>query len=116
MEIEILTPAVLAMLTEFENVLKEFGTDFYLVGAVARDIRLAGNPDFAPTRRTKDIDIALLIADEEQFYKVKAALLATGNFMAHPTEAIKLFYKEAIEVDLLPFGEIENQIRETRLE
>ena len=113
---EILTPAVLEMLTAFEGVLKEFGTDFYLVGAVARDIRLSGNPEFAPTRRTKDVDIALLIADEEQFYKIKDALLKTGNFMAHPTEAIKIFYKESIEVDLLPFGDIEDHTRETRLE
>ena len=113
---EILTPAVIEMLLAFENVLKQFDTDFYLVGAVARDIRLSGDPAFAAKRRTKDVDIALLIADEEKFYQVKAALLDTGNFTAHATEAVKLFYKEAIEVDLLPFGEIENEIRETRLE
>lgn len=42
--------------------------------------------------------------------------LATGDFVAHEREAIKLLYRQAIEVDLLPFGEIENLDRETRIE
>ena len=91
MTTDILNPAVLEMLTVFERVLKETGIDFYLVGAVARDIRLSGNSEYTPARKTKDVDIAVLIADQTEFYKAKDALIATGEFTAHPTEAIKLF-------------------------
>jgi predicted nucleotidyltransferase len=48
-----------------------------------------------------------MIADEGQFYTIKDALLQTGAFTAHETEAIKLCYKHAIEIDLMPFGDIE---------
>src|ERR1700722_12461617 len=65
---------------------------------------------------TRDVDIAIFLASEDQFYKIKEALLATGDFVAHERETIKLFYRQAIAVDLLPFGKIENLDRETRIE
>jgi predicted nucleotidyltransferase len=107
---------LLEMLKAFGRVLNQYEIDFFLVGALARDIRLSKDPAFAPKRATKDVDIAIMLASEEQFYVVKDALVATGDFTAHDHEAIKLFYKQAIEVDLLPFGEIESVTRETRIE
>ncbi|HTI90538.1 MAG TPA: nucleotidyl transferase AbiEii/AbiGii toxin family protein [Puia sp.] len=107
---------VLEMLNAFGKILTQLDIDFFLVGALARDIRLSVDPAFAPKRITKDVDIAILLASEKQFYQVKDALLATGDFTAHEREAIKLFYKQGIEIDLLPFGEIENHARETRIE
>lgn len=107
---------VLEMLAAMEEVMQMFGIEFYLVGAIARDICLSGNPRFAPQRKTNDVDIAVMLKNEEEFYLVKNALLTTGKFTAHETEAIKLYYYEAIELDLMPFGEIENNRRETRLE
>lgn len=107
---------VLEMLAAFAQVVNRFDIDFFLVGALARDIRLSSVPAFVPKRATKDVDIAIMLASEDQFYQVKNALIETGDFIAHETEAIKLFYKQAIEVDLLPFGEIENLDRETRIQ
>jgi len=107
---------LLEMLDAFGKVATGLGIDFFLVGALARDLRLHNNARFASKRMTRDDDIAILLASEDQFYKVKEALLATGDFVAHEREAIKLFYRQAIEVDLLPFGEIENFDRETRIE
>jgi predicted nucleotidyltransferase len=101
-----------AMLCALEQVLRRFEIDFYIVGAVARDIRMGG---FAHTRKTNDVDIAIRVGDEEEYNALKAALIATGNFTAHDTEAIKLYYKQAIELDLLPFGEIEGINREITL-
>ena len=115
MKANLFEPSVLEMLDEFKKIAQYQGIDFFIVGAIARDIRLSNNPEMKAIRSTKDVDIALMVTDEHQFYKVKEALLATGNFTDHPTEAIKLFYKQAIELDLLPFGEIENHVRETRL-
>src|ERR1700743_1241212 len=111
----ILDDAVKEMLKPLEEVLSGLGIDFYIVGAVARDIQLSANPTLKAERKTKDVDVAIFLADEEQFYTVKQRLLNTGNFEAHEKEAIKLFYKQAIELDLLPFGNIENEARETRI-
>lgn len=111
----IITGPVFQMLIALEEVLKKLNIDFYLVGALARDIGLSSNPDFSAQRKTEDVDIAIFLADEQQFYQVKQELIDTGDFTAHETEAIKLFYKQAIELDLMPFGDIENENRETKL-
>jgi predicted nucleotidyltransferase len=54
----IMLPAVLELLAAAEKIFKQFGVEFYLVGALARDIHLAANPAFMPQRKIKDIDIA----------------------------------------------------------
>lgn len=113
--VDIFHPSVAAMLKAMEKVFREFGVDYYLVGALARDIRLSAHKNFAAMRKTKDIDIAVMLDDEEQFYTIKETLLATGEFEESEYEAIKLIYKKEIEVDLLPFGEIENEDRELQL-
>lgn len=103
------------MLKDLENVFTAFGIDYYVVGAVARDIHLSADQGAAAIRKTNDVDLAILINDESQFNQLKTALIATGNFTAHAKETIKLFYHDAIEVDLLPFGEIEEPNRNVRL-
>jgi predicted nucleotidyltransferase len=115
MESNIILPAVLGLLAAAEKIFKQFGVEFYLVGALARDIHLSANPAFMPQRKTKDVDIAILLSDEDQFYAIKEAMVNSGDFSVHETEAIKLIYKQSIEIDLLPFGGIENELRETFL-
>lgn len=45
------------MLELFGKVVKQFEIDFFLVGAIARDIKLSADPNFASQRLTKDVDI-----------------------------------------------------------
>lgn len=109
---QFITEQVAAMLKTIEPVLQQLDIDFYLVGAIARDIQLG---EFVHARKTNDVDIAIRVGDEQQFNALKEALIETGDFTAHETEAIKLFYKNAVEVDLLPFGEIEGDNRDVTL-
>jgi len=111
----ILAPVVSEMLTELQTVFSKFDIDFYLVGAVARDIHLSANEQLSSARATKDVDLAVTINDEGQYNQVKAALNSTNLFEAHESEPIKLIYKESLEVDLLPFGEIEQSNRNVSL-
>ncbi|MET3112687.1 putative nucleotidyltransferase [Pedobacter sp. CG_S7] len=111
----ILAPAIAEMLLDLQVVFSKFDIDFYLVGAIARDIHLSANEQLASARGTKDVDLAITISDEGQYNQVKAALVETGLFDVHETEAIKLMYKNSIEVDLLPFGDIEQPNRNVRL-
>ena len=103
------------MLKIMENIFREFEVDFFLVGALARDIRLSAHESFAAKRRTNDVDIAILLDAEQKFYAIKEALLNTGHFKESSYKAIKLIYKDSIELDLLPFGEIENEERQLLL-
>lgn len=113
--IDILDPSIAEMLKLMGTVFREYNVDYYLVGALARDIRLSAHENFAAKRRTKDVDIAVMLDDEDQFYAIKEALVATGLFEESENKPIKLIYKGGIEVDLLPFGEIENEDRELQL-
>jgi predicted nucleotidyltransferase len=103
------------MLKDMESIFTAFGIDYYVVGAVARDIHLSADLGAAAIRKTNDVDLAIMVNDEGQFNQLKTALIETGNFTAHTTETIKLFYQESIEVDLLPFGKIEEPNRNVKL-
>ncbi|GAA4203961.1 hypothetical protein GCM10022289_21020 [Pedobacter jeongneungensis] len=111
----ILLPLVSEMLREMSTICAKFDIDFYLVGAIARDIHLSANEELLSKRGTKDVDLAITISDEGQYNQIKNALIATGIFEGHETETIKLIYKKGIELDLLPFGEIEEPNRNVRL-
>ncbi len=95
------------MLSSINTVIKNLGIDFYLVGAVARDCHLSRLPGWQPSRKTLDVDLAVLVASEEQYIQLKESLLKTKLFTEHRTEPIKLFYRNEVELDLLPFGGIE---------
>lgn len=111
----IFAPVVAEMLADIQAVFSKFDIDFYLVGAIARDIHLSANEQLISTRSTKDVYLAITINDEGQYNQVKAELVETGLFEAHETEAIKLLYKNSVEVDLLPFGDIEQPNRNVTL-
>ncbi|WP_413666897.1 hypothetical protein ACEN9X_20485 [Mucilaginibacter sp. Mucisp86] len=99
------------MLKDMQAVFALYDINFYLVGAVARDILLPADPEMASTCKTLDVDIAIMLSSADEFKTLKAALLATGDFTANPTEAIRVYYHNSIEVDLLPFGDIESVTR-----
>lgn len=82
---EFITEQVAAMLKAIESVLQQLDIDFYVVGAIARDIQLG---EFVHVRKTNDVDVAIRVGDEHQFNALKSALVATGDFSEHETEAI----------------------------
>jgi len=110
-KLDIFDPLLLELFAEVDAVLKNFNLDYFLTGAIARDIQLLSNPSYATRRKTNDIDIAVLIDSENIYHDITAALIATGNFEASDHNPIKLIYNKSIELDLLPFGAIENEER-----
>lgn len=90
-------------LTDLENGLRETSLDFYLIGAVARDIML-GVHGVDPQRATRDVDVAVLIPSKESYDTLISHLKETGNFKTIEGSPYTLTYKDRIEIDLLPFG------------
>lgn len=103
------------MLKDIETIFHDFGVDYFLIGALARDIRLSAHEDFAAKRKTNDVDFAVMMDDEEQYYKIKETLLATGHFEESSYKPYKFIYKQGLEVDILPFGDIETEERRLEL-
>lgn len=103
------------MLHEMETVFKKFNIEYYLAGAFARDVQFQTKNSEIFIRKTDDIDLAVCISHEEKYNEVMEALVATGSFTRDEKEIIKLHYRLGKEVDLIPFGEIENAERVVHL-
>ena len=110
-----LDPNTIEMLHEMETVFKKFDIEYYLAGAFARDIQFQTKNSEIFIRKTDDIDLAVCISHEEKYNEVMEALVATGSFTRDEKEIIKLHYRLGKEVDLIPFGEIENAERVVHL-
>ena len=96
-----------------EGAFNTCGVDFYLVGALARDVWFAIH-GIKERRATRDIDLAVLIATEQQFMDLKIHLTTWEGFTEAGTSRFTLLYRNRIQIDLMPFGAIEAADRTVR--
>jgi len=101
-------PGMSAVLAALEKGFTKFGIDFYLIGAVARNVWMSGINRIIPRRMTADIDFAVLINDKGLYEQLKEYLINYEEFVLSKENAFVLI-KDGIEVDLLPFGAIEDE-------
>lgn len=99
------------LLQALERGFEKFGIDFYLIGAVSRDLWMAGIHAIKPGRTTGDIDFAVYINDKGVYEALKEYLITTEDFSTYKENAFVLIDKEGLEVDLLPFGALEDEDR-----
>ncbi|MEO6851625.1 MAG: nucleotidyl transferase AbiEii/AbiGii toxin family protein [Mucilaginibacter sp.] len=79
--------------------------DFYLIGALARNIWYSrGSKGF---RTTKDLDFAVMISNKDDYEAVRSYLIAHKGFRATKGNSFIMISPEGVEIDILPFGEIE---------
>ena len=97
------------MFLALEKGFKKFEIDFYLVGAIAKNIWISSIHKVGPSRTTKDFDVAVLIADKKEFNNLKEFLINENNFVGSSENAFALIWNKKYFIDLLPFGEIENE-------
>tara|TARA_R110000744_G_scaffold56588_1_gene119330 strand:- start:3897 stop:4745 length:849 start_codon:yes stop_codon:yes gene_type:complete len=90
-----------------DDVLLKLNIPYYLIGASAVALELLKG-GIKPSRGTKDIDFAIMIASIQEFEAVVEALLKYGF---NKVEAPWTLYNDKfnIAIDLLPFGEIEEK-------
>jgi predicted nucleotidyltransferase len=97
------------LLEALERGFIKFGIDYYLVGALARDVWMKGVYNIQPRRATKDIDFGILIQNTEMFAQLKEYLINTEGFNPYKENSFVLIWKDKTQVDLIPFGELENE-------
>ncbi len=88
-----------------EEAFNKLSIDFYLIGAIARDIWYAKGNAFSTG--TRDVDFAVFIANQEDYNLLKSYLIKQKNFVESKTNAFVFISPEGLVVDILPFGEIE---------
>lgn len=88
-----------------ESAFNELGIDFYLVGAIARDTWFAHNG--VMTLGTKDVDFAIYISAKENYEMLRKHLCEKEGFRTSSQNQFVMFSPDGLQVDLLPFGDIE---------
>lgn len=101
---------VIKLLAAVIPALKTAGIDYFAVGAFARDVTmLAKGYTDTPTRKTKDVDLAVMVGSLDEFEKLKAVIGALADFTQHEKEPFRFVFQNAYDIDFLPFGEIVNE-------
>ena len=100
-----LSPLVSAVRSAAESI------PFFLAGAVARDLLLWYSYGIRTGRATQDVDIAFFVAGWDDFSSLMSRLTASGAFLEVPGMVQRLRFKGTLDVDLLPFGGVEDSNR-----
>ena len=101
--------SIIKILEALERGFVKFGIDYYLVGAVAREVWMRGLKDITPRRVTSDIDFGILIKDSGHFADLKDYLISQEGFTGYKENAFVLIAPDHMQIDILPFGEIEKE-------
>jgi len=99
-------PLLKELLLKLTNYFQSIGSDFYVIGATARDIILSGIHNQTSTRRTADLDIAIAIKDWEKFNQISKELCEIEGFIKDPLQKQRFKFNEAYIIDIVPFGEV----------
>jgi predicted nucleotidyltransferase len=98
------------LLKELLQVLTDFfrseGSEFYVIGATARDIVMAGIHTHYSGRKTVDLDIAIAIPDWNKYEELTVNLCKKQGFIKSPDQKQRFLYKNFYLIDIVPFGNI----------
>jgi len=86
------------------DVFHHFSIRYFLIGAQARDVHFF-RKGIKPTRRTRDIDFAVMVASMDQYQSIMT-MLQTRGFVRSQEPYRLLWAESATIIDLLPFGQI----------
>lgn len=101
-----LDPIAVEVLRAVDAVAQTLAIDYFVAGAMARDILFKHVLGFDPELflATLDIDLAVCVSSWEQFDVLKTRLIESGEFSLGRGGAQRLFYSGMYPVDLVPFG------------
>lgn len=103
-------PSTVAVVEAIDLAARNLGIPFFVVGATARDMLLRDAFHLSPRRATHDIDIAIRVADWNEYNTLTNSLVASGAFK-HTAMAHRLLFNENEPVDIMPFGPIAGEKR-----
>lgn len=84
------------------------GIPFFVIGATARDLILELGYGVRSFRATRDLDLAIQVEDWGKYDILSEALLESGLFGGDRIPH-RFIYKGELYIDILPFGQIENE-------
>jgi len=109
-----LDPVMLEVFRHVDGVARDLAVDYFVIGAMARDILLAGVFGLSAGRATRDVDLAVAMQGWQEFEAMKARLADTGAFRSDERIAQRLYQLagaagRGYPLDLIPFGGVEQR-------
>lgn len=99
-------PLLKELLKKLTDYFQSIGSEFYVIGATARDLVLSGIHRQPSTRRTADLDIAIAIKDWDKFEQISKELCEIESFTKGPHQSQRFIFQNVYDIDIVPFGEI----------
>lgn len=93
------------VLTSLREACKDLGVEFFVIGALARDLHLHHLNDIDVPRRTRDVDVAVAIDGWASYAALRDRLITEYDFTDEDPKQ-KVRSPEGVELDLVPFGGI----------
>tara|TARA_Y100001956_G_scaffold64913_1_gene65666 strand:+ start:483 stop:1346 length:864 start_codon:yes stop_codon:yes gene_type:complete len=100
-------PNLIKIINDIKTASEKISIDFFGLGALARNVWYTENDE--PARGTKDIDFGVYVPDDKTYNLLKNLLVSEFDYQESSSNAFCLISPYGTPVDLLPFGEIENQ-------
>ena len=98
-------PRLAEVLDTVDKCCADLGIDFYILGALARDVWYREGE--IPILGTKDVDFAILIRDVEYYDQLKTSLESSHGFTPLSDNELAFLAKNGLQIDILPFGQLE---------
>jgi predicted nucleotidyltransferase len=98
-------PLLKELLQKLTDYFDAIGSEFYVIGATARDIIMSSIHNRQSARSTGDLDIAIAISDWNSFEKISKGLVDLG-FVKSKQQKQEFTYKGVYILDIVPFGGI----------
>ena len=97
-------PLLVELLRQLNRTFPKIGSDFFVIGATARDIILRVLANTSARRKTKDLDIAIAVTGWDKYNSICQTLMADG--FEKSTHQAQRFYFGDYEVDIVPYGAV----------
>lgn len=99
-------PLLKELLSKLTSYFSSIHSDFYVIGATARDIILTAVHEQEIKRSTSDLDIAIAIPDWAQFESISTGLCQIDGFEKSKEQRQRFIYNKVYLLDLVPFGAV----------
>jgi predicted nucleotidyltransferase len=98
---------IVPVLTSLQEACRDLGVDFYVIGAFARDLHLRHLNNIDVPRGTRDVDVAVAVDGWASYTALRDRLIIGHDFTDEDPKQ-KVQSPGGVELDLVPFGGIEN--------
>ncbi|WP_103027171.1 nucleotidyl transferase AbiEii/AbiGii toxin family protein [Salinibacter altiplanensis] len=95
------------ILVSLHKACRELGIDFYIIGALARNIHLRYEDDIDVPRQTRDVDVAAAVEGWGMYEALKDHLIEDYGF-TDDDQKQRVCSPGGVDLDLVPFGGIED--------